>query len=178
MNRIKQLFSILTVIAFFSLTACLSFMQGDHFKADNEAFLSGENLKDEVFRVLITSDRYTVAQMKYKGTIKRVKDPGGDKYICDEMKRLDKINEAREGIMRLRLYPDSGRIMKVRPQKPLYLLELDKLITEDIQRWTFEFPKSVVNPTVLDIKYRIVLRKKLTDEEIIRDVQKKMRESQ
>ncbi len=68
--------------------------------------------------------------------------------------------------------------MKVRPQKPTYILEIDKIINEDIQRWSFVFPKKYIEPTKLDIKYRVVLRKRQSDEQILREVRKKMKEGQ
>ena len=43
-------------------------------------------------------------------------------------------------------------------------------------RWNFRFPKKVVEPTKFEIIYRVVLRKKLSDEEILNAVQEKMKE--
>ena len=84
----------------------------------NEAFLEPDPKTQEVFRVLFTSDQYTVAQMKKNPFISRKPDPSGDRYVMNELRRLDKINEVREGVLSLWLYPDSGNIMKVRPKKP------------------------------------------------------------
>ncbi len=128
----------------------------------------------EAFRVYIDSDQYAVVQTDYADTIKRDNDPGGDRYICDELKKYNKIDEAREGLYQIFLYPDRGTLRKVRPYKPLNLIELDNLIIEDLQRWTFKFPKNVVQPNMMYIKYRIVLRKMESDEQIIKEVQKKM----
>jgi hypothetical protein len=72
------------------------------------------------------------------------------------------------------LYPDRGTLRKVRPYKPLNLIELDSLVIEDIQRWTYKFPRKVIQPYSFYIKYRAVLRKKQTDEQIIKEVQKRM----
>ena len=147
-------------------------------KRENKKFLNNDTKSDEVFRVLLTSDKYVVSQLKYNGVIKRSSDPGGDKYIKNELKKYDKIDEVREGIVRIWLYPDSGNIMKIRPQLPTYLLEIDQIISDDIQRWSFEFPKKLIEPTKFDIKYRVILRKKQTDDEIIKEVRDKMKESQ
>ena len=149
---------------------------GDITSRENRAFLAPSEKTEEAFRVLLTSDNYMVAQMKHTTTMNRTLDPGGDKYMIDEVKKLDKIDEVREGVFSVWLFPDSGRIMKIRTQKPTYLLEVDKLISEDIQRWNFDFPAKTIDPTKIDIKYRVVLRKKLTDAEIIREVQDNMRE--
>jgi len=144
----------------------------------NADFLSADDNASEVFRVLISSNHYIVSQMKFGNIIARVKDTGGDEYIIDEIKRLDKINEIREGLISIWLFPDSGSIMKVRPQRPTYIVEVDKLLTDDVQRWNFNFPKKIVQPTKFDIKYRVVLRKTQSDDQIIKEVQKRLRDGQ
>jgi hypothetical protein len=135
-------------------------------------FEKGDN--KESFRVLIMSNRYLVVQTDHQDTMERDKDPGGDKYICDEIRKYDKIDESREGMYHISLFPDRGTLMKVRPYKPMNLIELDNLILDDLQRWTFKFPKKTIQPNNMYIKYRIVLRKKQTDAQIIKEVEKKM----
>ena len=158
-------------------TACGTMQKGgDSLASQNRDFLKKDPEAKEVFRVLISSDQYVVSQMRYGRSIAREDDNGGDKYMSSEVGRLDKIDEVREGVLSLWLFPDSGRIMKIRTQQPTYLIEVDKLLTEDIQRWNFRFPSRSVEPTRFDIKYRVILQKKLTDAEIIREVQDKMSE--
>lgn len=149
---------------------------GDKLVLKNREFLEYEKKTGETFRVLLTSDHYIVSQLKFRSTITRVEDNGGDRYISDEIKKLNKIDEIREGLITLWLYPDSGSIMKVRPQRPTYIVEIDRLLTEDIQRWNFKFPKTVVHPTRFDVKYRVILRKTISDEDILKEVQQKMRD--
>jgi hypothetical protein len=151
---------------------------GTIIDSENEQFLKAPFAKGddkETFRVLIMSDKYLVVQTEYQDTIERVKDPGGDKYICDEIKKYDVIDEAKEGMYHISLFPDRGTLMKVRPHKPMNLIELDNLILDDLQRWTFKFPLKTIKPNKMYIKYRIVLRKKLTDEKIFKQVEKKMK---
>ncbi|MFC1670166.1 hypothetical protein ACFL20_07205 [Spirochaetota bacterium] len=148
----------------------------EKINSDTAEFLQVDKGAKEIFRVLLTSEKYIVAQMKYQKSIKRADDPGGDKYISSEILKMNKIDEAREGIITIWLYPDSGKIMKMRPQKPTYIVEVDRLITEDIQRWNFIFPKKYVATTKFNIRYRVVLQKKLSDEEIIKEVRQKMRD--
>ncbi len=150
----------------------------DPFARENKKFLQIEPKSEELYRVLFTSEKYVVAQMRLESVIQRKEDTGGDRYMMDELSKYDKINEAREGLLKVWLYPDSGRIMKIRPQQPTYLLEIDKLLTEDLQRWAFEFPKNYVTPTVFKVRYRVVLRKKQSDEEIMKEIQEKMKEEQ
>ncbi len=142
----------------------------------NSEFLNGKDAEGEVFRVLVTSERYEVAQLRYLNTIKRVDDPGGDKFVCEELKQYDKIDEVREGRVSVWLFPDSGSIMKIRPVKLTYLVELDNIIVQDLQRWSFTFPKKVVEPTKFQVVYRFVLRKKLSDEEIMDEVREMIKE--
>jgi hypothetical protein len=145
-------------------------------KEDNEEFLKPDKKATEVFRVLLTSDEYKVVQLKSEKTMERGKDEGGDKYISSEIRKLDMIDEARIGVISVWLYPDSGKIMKIRSQRPTYFKEVDSLLNDDIMRWNLVFPKKVVEPTKFDIVYRVVLSKKQSDEEIIKAVQERMKE--
>lgn len=147
----------------------------EKIKEENEEFLKPDKKATETFRVLLTSDEYKVVQLKYDKTMERVKDEGGDKYISSEIQKLDMIDEVRTGVVSVWLYPDSGRIMKIRSMRPTYFKEIDSLINDDIMRWNFVFPKKVIEPTRFDIFYRVVLRKKKSDEEIIKAVQDKIK---
>jgi hypothetical protein len=142
----------------------------------NEEFLKVNPNSKELFRVLFMSDIYMVSQMRSINSIKRSADPGGDKYMAGELRNLDKFKEVREAVFSVWLYPDTGRLMKVRPKNPVFLIEIDNLLIEDLQRWSFEFPRKVVEPLKFDVKYRIVLQKKQTDEEIMKELREKIKE--
>lgn len=146
-------------------------------KEENEEFLNSDKKGAEIFRVLLTSDEYKVFQCKNETTILRTPDDGGDKYISSEIDKLNIIDETRTGIITVWLYPDSGKIMKIRSQRPTYFKEVDALLNDDIMRWNFTFPKKVVEPTKFDIMYRVVLSKKKGDEEIIKAVQDRLKEN-
>lgn len=165
------------IAAVAAASSCVSIVE-KKIQDENRQFLEApfaRGVDRETFRVLITSDKYIFVQTNYQETIERVNDPGGDRYICDEVKKYDKIDESREGMYHVALYPDRGTLMKVRPYKPMNLIELDNIIIDDLQRWSFKFPKMVIQPNNLYIKYRIVLRKRQTDAQIIREVEKKMK---
>ncbi|MDH7552705.1 MAG: hypothetical protein QHH74_03520 [Spirochaetota bacterium] len=147
----------------------------DPFAQDNKKFLE-EKSGTELFRVLITPDSYQVVQLKYHDKITRNNDESGDKYILEEVAQYNQIDEAREGIVTVWLFPDSGAIMKIRPTQLTFLVELDNLIVQDLQRWTFSFPEKTIEPTKFDVKYRIVLRKKLSDEEIMQQIREKIKD--
>lgn len=146
----------------------------DPLKERIDEYLSVNPNTKELFRVLMMSDRYLIAQMNHTEKILRSEDSGGDRYMTEELKKFDKIDEEREGVIAVWLYPDSGRLMKVRPKKLTYLMEIDKLIVEDIQRWSFQFPAKDVYPTQFDVRYRVILRKTLSDDEIMKEVRDKI----
>lgn len=171
-----KLFAFLCAVCFFAGCATTQTNTGERIADANAAFLTKDASAEELFRVLISSDGYTVVQMKNESTIKRTPDEGGDKYICSEFGKLNKIDEMRDGVMSVWLFPDTGRLMKIRTQKPTFLVEVDQLLTEDIQRWNFTFPKRIVDPTKFDIRYRIVLKKTMSDSDIIKEVRDQMRE--
>ncbi len=165
-----------TVAVIAAVSSCVS-IADKKVEDENRQFLEAPFTKGadrETFRVLIMSDKYAFVQTNYEETIERVADPGGDRYICDEVKKYNKIDESREGMYHVQLYPDRGTLMKVRPYKPLNLIELDNIIIDDLQRWSFKFPKSFIQPNNLYIKYRIVLRKRQSDEQIKKELEKKM----
>jgi len=143
---------------------------------ENADFLKPDKNSTEVFRVLLTSGEYKVIQLKNQTTIVRANDEGGDKYMSSEIQKLDMIDEARIAVISVWLYPDSGKVMKIRSQRPTYFKEVDALLNDDIMRWNFQFPKKVVEPAKFDIIYRVVLSKKQSDEEIIKAVQERMKE--
>lgn len=168
-----------TLISFVFFASCISQKISDPYakiKEDNEDFLKCNSKGSEIFRVLLTSDEYKVIQCKADKTIVRTPDEGGDKYMSSEIDKLNIIDEARTGLVTVWLYPDSGKIMKIRSQRPTYFMEVDSLLNDDIMRWNFSFPKKVVEPTKFDIVYRVVLSKKKGDEEIIKAVQDKLKE--
>lgn len=170
--EVQKIFTLLL----FVVLSCSGVQKEDRKANPNLLFLEKDPKAKEVFRVFLSSDEYIVSQMRYDNTIMRVDDPGGDKFITEELSKFDKINETREGVIKVWLYPDSGRLMKVRPLQLTYLVEIDNLIVEDIQRWSFTFPKRVVVPANFEIKYRVMLQKKQSDREIMREMRDQIRE--
>lgn len=142
-----------------------------------DAFLteSARN-KDEVFRVLMTADEYIVAQKAYSDSISRTPDDSGDKYFVAEMMKFNKIDEICEGIISVWLFPDSGRLMQVRFVRSTFIRELDTMIMDDIQRWNFAFQNKRITPIKFTVRYKIVLEKRLSDEEIINDMRQNLKE--
>lgn len=126
----------------------------------------------EIFRVFVSSDHYIVKQYRYDTLIQRKEDQAGDEFSRENLKKLDKIDETRDGVVRVLLYPHSGSISRIRPEKLTFLSELDRLMVEDIQRWVFQFPKGVITPTRFSVRYRFQLRKNMKETRALSDVEK------
>ena len=152
----------------------------DTMKADNDAFINGPAASnDEVFRVLMLSDSYRVTQVSAKETIARVEDKGGDQFMLEDLTKSDKINEAREAVYTVSLYPDTGRIYQIRPKRLANLIEIDHIIVQDLQRWNIVHPggkNKQVAPIKFDVRYRVVLRKKMSDEAILQEKRDAMKD--
>jgi len=167
------------IIIFFIFQACSSFKKDPdaQLKSKINSWLKTDDKARELFRVVVTSDGYYVGQMRFHNTIKRQPDEGGDKYICEEIKRFDMIDETYEGAFNVDLYPDlPGRILKIRPSQLFGVMDIQKLMTDDVQRFNFDFPGKSVSPTKFEIRYRVYLRKKMSDEEIIKYIQNRQRD--
>ena len=135
---------------------------------DNVRFLEVTPRSPELFKVLLTSKDYIVSQMHSRETIIRNEDANGDKYYSSELKKFDIMDEVREAVFSVTIFPDSGRINRIRPERSTFFHEIDALILEDIQRWTFRSPqRRSFQPTQFNIRYRVILHKgDKTDEEI------------
>jgi len=122
------------------------------------------------------SDGYYVSQKGYNDRISRAEDTGGDQFFMERLRKYDIVDREAEGMIRIQLYPDSGRLMKVRFLQSTYITEIDKMITDDIQRWAFTF-SGPVTPTSFSIRYRVVLRQRgsADDSEVQQELEKKRR---
>jgi hypothetical protein len=143
-----------------------------------KAYLTPDPESDELFRVLIISDRYEAVQMKQEESITRADDQEGDMLISDKLRDYDKIDEICEGILTVWLYPDSGKLMKIRPKSLAPIAEINSLIVEDLKRWSFTFEGKTVDPNIFDVKYRVVLRKMQSDEDIMKEVMEKVKQKE
>jgi len=137
-----------------------------------EAFFSEEKNKNEVFRVFISSDSYLRKQLDSFNTIQMKQDDLGDKGSSADLKKFDKIDYKLKAILKLELYPDTGGISRVRFASPSGLGEIDKIISDDITRWEFKFPKKVVSPRNFTVTYMVLLQKKISREDAIKELKK------
>ncbi|MGL4369074.1 MAG: hypothetical protein ACRCUT_05295 [Spirochaetota bacterium] len=172
------------VMAFFAAGVMVSCsaqrIPADITAQENEQFMAGApSSPDEVFKVLLSSEAYTVKQISSPETIMRDTDPAGDQYMREELGKCDKINEVREAVYTVSLYPDTGRVYQIRPKKLSNLIEVDNLIVQDLQRWSIANPdkkKKEVSPLKFEVHYRVVLKKKMSDEAILQEKRDAMKE--
>ncbi len=176
MRKMVLAASMAALVTLFGVMRCATTADRPGAADEHQKFLDVQKGGGELFRVLFLSDKYVVRQMWGEDSIKRSEDPGGDTYMRNELKRHDKFNEVRESVMSVWLYPDSGSLMKIRPREPTFLFEIDKILLEDLQRWSFKFPRKYVSPTKFEVRYRVVLRKTLSDQEIMKDLQENLKE--
>jgi hypothetical protein len=94
------IFIVSFVIQFISCTSTSIEDVRKQTRKENESFLkSSDKDSPEAFRVLLTSDEYKVVQVRHHDNIERVSDESGDKYISNELQKLDIIDEARVGVV-------------------------------------------------------------------------------
>lgn len=148
----------------------------DLLRDENKDFFEKAPEKDEVYRVLISSDSYLASQVNFQELLVREEDSEGDKFICDKLKQYDKVDIMREAVITVNLYPDSGKIMKIRPKSLTCIMEIDNLIVEDIKRWNTVFQEDKTGPSQMDVTYRVILRKNQSDADIMKEVIEKVKE--
>jgi hypothetical protein len=145
-----------------------------HFPSDSEIenlreiFFSRKPEDEEVFRVFITSDGYERKQIAFPENIKVKEDKSGDQAIANEFKKFDMVNSLQEGQVRLELYPTTGKFYRLRQSKPSIMKETDKIMSDDMTRWVFEFLKPEIQPKDFRVSYQVVLRKKITREQALK----------
>lgn len=170
---IASLLLLPVLFVMFAFSSCAT-TPSDPMKRINDAWLSQN--EGELFRVVMMSNDYRVSQNAYQERMSRAEDSGGDQFFMERLRRYDIIDRETEGVIRVQLYPNNGRLMKVRFLQSTSITEIDKMITDDIQRWSFNF-NGPVSPTSFSIRYRVVLRRNSTaqDDEVQAELQKKRR---
>jgi hypothetical protein len=137
-------------------------------EAMREAFFARAPENEEVYRVFVTSDGYARKQVAFPENITLKEDKAGDQAIAEEFKKFDMVNSLQEGQIRVELYPSTGKFYRVRQTKPSIMKETDKIMSDDITRWQFQFPKNQIVPKDFRVSYQVVLRKKITREQALK----------
>ncbi len=137
----------------------------DKHSAVREEFFARKTDSDVVFRLFATSSSMQRDQVHYQDSIALVEDTAGDDGLLEQIKRYDIVEMAAEGEILVELYPDSGSFYRLRQIRPSEIVEIDKLMAQDITRYRFTFPKKTIMPSRFHIIYKVQLEKKLTREE-------------
>lgn len=171
--------ALIMIVSPVLILSCKTPPKQPEVKVDEHAeFLKPNPESEEVFHVLMSSDRYECVQMKGHDIMSRQNDPAGDAYFKKSVGKYDIISETRESRIKVSLWP-SGKLQTIRPITITYLHELERLIMEDIQRWVFKFPKGSsrsIDQLQFEVKYRIVLQKRHSDQTIMKEIRQKMKE--
>lgn len=137
-------------------------------EAMRDAFFARAPEEEEVYRVFVTSEGYTRKQVASAEDINLKEDNRGDQVIAEEFKKFDMVNSLQEGQIRVELYPSSGKFYRVRQTKPSIMKETDRIMSDDITRWQFSFPKKQIMPKDFRVSYQVLLRKKITREQALK----------
>ncbi|MBN2402621.1 MAG: hypothetical protein JXN64_09485 [Spirochaetes bacterium] len=174
-------FKIFIILGFFSvfslIFSCKTAVIKDPVIEQYKNYLEQDAESEEVFRVLILSDRYVISQMKFHDRLIKIEDNEGDKGISDKLKEYDKIDEACEGVLTVSLYK-TGNIMQIRPKVITPIDEVNNLIVHDLKRWNFKFENDNTEPSTFDIRYKVILRKMQSDEDIMREIMERAKEEE
>lgn len=133
-----------------------------------EAFFARPAEDEEVFRVFVTSDGYARKQAAFEENIALKEDKQRDQAIADEFRRFDMVNSLQEGQIRVELYPSTGKFYRLRQSKPSIMKETDRIMSDDMTRWQFEFKKNEIVPKDFRVSYQVLLRKKITREQALK----------
>jgi|GEM_PF-1701759 len=137
-------------------------------EAMREAFFARPAEDEEVFRVFVTSDGYARKQAAFEENIALKEDKQRDQAIADEFRRFDMVNSLQEGQIRVELYPSTGKFYRLRQSKPSIMKETDRIMSDDMTRWQFEFKKNEIVPKDFRVSYQVLLRKKITREQALK----------
>ena len=127
----------------------------------------------EVFRVLITRNNYQVRQLAAKESIRRKKDPAGDKYQVDTFRKHNDLYDFKswtfKGMLRVRLNPHSGAIEFIEyvKGKAPRAWQVTEYFRDDLSRFSFNFPRKAVTRRsfVVRFEWRIQRRAGMTKDE-------------
>lgn len=140
---------------------------------EDDAYFQGEAARGVAFKVLITSERYMLRQMRYRERIRREADPVGDadqlQFFQTEADKINFKDWTLTGMIDLRLSPISGQIEHIQyvPGKTPRTWQAAKFFQDDVSRMRFVFPDGAISPRDFLVQYewRIQREPGLSDEE-------------
>ncbi|MCB1200599.1 MAG: hypothetical protein KDK41_08125 [Leptospiraceae bacterium] len=165
MRKIACLSLLLSLVVFHCKTAEKKSEQSNEYITARDAYFALPAEKDEVFRIFASSDAYDVKQLSNFETIKLKEDLPGQKSFSEELKKYNLIELVTDGVIRVELYPNSGTFYRIRQGRPSKVVEVDKLMSEDITRFQFIFENNKIEPRDFKVGYGIMLQKDISREE-------------
>ena len=113
---------------------------------------------DEAFRVFITSDEYFVKQFLHQDTLLRQVDAMGDQFVREGLVPYNKVNFSDEASIEIILSSITGKITRVSVDKVARIRKITSLLNDDATRWTFTFPKEIIEPKQFKVYYFFALQ--------------------
>jgi hypothetical protein len=138
-------------------------------KNEPEFFQAKSTDYKEYYRVIVSSEEYSVRQIRGTSKIQRKPDPEGDRLIQEDMGNYNIVNLKDDGILDVSLNSNTGTIEVIRfDGRVPRINEIAKMIQNDVMRWEFlhELIDDKAQITKFKVYYRIILQQKLSREEI------------
>lgn len=135
-------------------------------------FENDPRVDGEVFRVFVSSDFYRLKQTAAEGKVSIKLDEPGNENFSKVLQQFDKIDWASDAVIKVELYPDTGRLSRLRFVRPSGIGELDQMISDDVTRFVFQFKNDVVEPRQFTIHYYIMLNNKVSRKQAIEELKK------
>ena len=126
---------------------------------------------NELFRMFVSSEQYIRKQAKVKQIMIEY-DPQGDLKFQNEIRHYNKINFKAKARLKIMLHEDTGTLSRIRFVRSSGISELDKIIADDITRWSFSFPNEKIEPTLFEVSYYIFLKNEISREEAKEELKK------
>jgi hypothetical protein len=133
---------------------------------DPEPFRAISTNPMEAFRVIMSSDGYSVRQIRGGSHMRRKPDLEGDKVIIEDINQFNKVNMVDDGLMIVKLNSKTGKLENVNFYKRIPRIhDLAKIMQNDVTRWVLEHKSEEPVMTKFLVTYYIVLQKKQSKEE-------------
>ena len=129
---------------------------------------------DEVFRVFVSSDNYIRKQLSQNKLFVFEEDTSGDLAFKNGLSPYDKIDFRTKAIVKVSLHEDSGTLSRVRFLRSSGISEIDKMVSEELTRWSFDFLTDAI-PSPFEVSFYILLKNQITKDQAKEELKKHIR---
>ena len=129
---------------------------------------------DEVFRVFVSSDNYIRKQLGQNELFVLEEDVSGDLVFKNGLSLYDKIDFKTKAIVKVSLHKDSGSLSRVRFLRSSGISEIDKIVSEELTRWSFDFLTNKI-PAPFEVSFYILLKNQITKDQAKEELKKHIR---